>query len=283
MIELNKWCKKYEHFSLEVSMKVPRGYITGIVGKNGAGKTTTFKGILGLITPEQGEARVLGKFPARLTPGDRQQIGVALAESGFSGYLSIEDIAAVMNQMYDCFSKKDFLNQCRRFELPTDQRIQKFSTGMRAKLKVLTAISHNAKLLILDEPTAGLDVMARNELLDILREYMAGEEERAILISSHISTDLESLCDDIYLIDQGRILLHEETDVLLGNYGILRVDPAQFQRLDRRYLLRIRREDYGYVCLTRELAFYRENYPGLILEKGKLDDVMMLMIGGEKL
>ncbi len=282
MIELKELCKKYEHFSLEVSMEVRKGCITGLVGKNGAGKTTTFKAILGLIVPDAGEVRVLGTDPAELTPKDRQKIGVALAESGFSSYLSIKDIAAVMKQMYDDFSEGDFLEQCRRFELPTDQRIQKFSTGMKAKLKVLTAISHNARLLILDEPTAGLDVMARNELLDMLREYMA-MEERAILISSHISTDLESLCDDIYLMDQGKLLLHEDTDVLLGSYGILRVNPEQFGRLDHRYLLRRRQEPYGYACLTKEQQFYRENYPGLVLEKGKLDDVMMLMIGGEKL
>lgn len=281
MIDLNHFCKNYEHFKLDVSMKVEKGCITGLVGKNGAGKSTTFKAILGLVLADSGQAQVLGKEPGALTLKDRQQIGVAMAESGFSSYLSVRDIAAILKPMYHAFSQEAFLKQCQRFELPTDQRIGKFSTGMKAKLKVLVASCHQARLLVLDEPTAGLDVMARNELLDMLREYMAGDEERSILISSHISSDLEQLCDDIYLIDQGRILLHEETDVLLGSYGILKVDREQFARLDQRYLIRCRKEAFGYTCLTKEQQFYRDNYPKVVLEKGNLDDVMMLMIGGE--
>lgn len=281
MIELNHLCKRYEHFSLDISMKVVGGCITGFVGKNGAGKSTTFKAILGLIAADGGQARVLGKDPSELTPSDRQQIGVAMAESGFSTYLSIQDIAAILKQMYHAFSQGEFLKQCQRFELPLDQRIGKFSTGMKAKLKVLVAISHQARLLILDEPTSGLDVMARNEILDMLREYMDQDVERGILISSHISSDLERLCDDIYLIDQGRILLHEDTDVLLGSYGVLKVDNAQYGRLDPRYLIRCRKEGFGYTCLTGQQQYYRDNYPDIVLEKGNLDDVMMLMAGGE--
>ncbi|MCI9149809.1 MAG: ABC transporter ATP-binding protein [Lachnospiraceae bacterium] len=278
MIELNHVCKRYEHFSLDVSMRVKPGCITGFVGKNGAGKSTTFKLILGLTAAEGGQACVLGRSPAELTPRERQQIGVAMAESGFSTYLSIRDIAAILKQMYAAFSEGEFLEQCRRFELPTDQRIGKFSTGMKAKLKVLTAASHQAKLLVLDEPTSGLDVMARNELLDMLRDYMEQDAERSILISSHISSDLERLCDDIYLIHQGRILLHEDTDVLLGSYGILKADAAQYARLDPRYLIRSRREGFGYTCLTDQQQYYRDNYPDVVLEKGNLDDVILMMV-----
>ena len=151
---------------------------------------------------------------------------------------------------------------------------------MKAKLKLITAISHKAKLLILDEPTAGLDVMARNEMLDMLRDYMEEDEERSIIISSHISTDLETLCDDIYMINEGNIILHEETDNLLSDYAILKVDEAQLKILDPQYLIRIKKESYGYACLTDQKQFYLENYPKIVIEKGTIDQIITMMIQG---
>ena len=152
---------------------------------------------------------------------------------------------------------------------------------MKRKLQVLAAISHDAKLLILDEPTAGLDVIARDELLNLLREYME-QDERAILISSHISSDLEGLCDDVYMIDDGKIVMHAETDILLSDYGLLKVTDDQYQKLEKEYIIRHRKEEYGYSCLTDQKQFYMENYPGLAIEKGSIDEVMTMMIRGEK-
>ena len=282
MIELEKVKKEYKDFCLDVSLEVRPGCVTGLIGKNGAGKSTTFKAILGLIHLDSGVARVLGKTSDELTASDRAKIGVTLAESGFSSYFCVKDIVAVLKRLYESFDEKAFLEQCRKFELPVDKRLSEFSTGMKAKLKVLVAISHGASLLILDEPTSGLDVMARNELLDILRDYMSEDENRSILISSHISSDLEGLCDDLYLIDQGKIILHEDTDVLLSNYGVLKVDAAKFEKLDRRYLLCWKKEAFGYQCLTKEKQYYMENYPDIVIEKGNIDDAMVLMIGGTR-
>lgn len=282
MIELEKVKKEYKDFCLDVSLEVRSGCVTGLIGKNGAGKSTTFKAILGLIHLDSGVAKVLGKTSDELTASDRAKIGVTLAESGFSSYFCVKDIVAVLKRLYESFDEKAFLEQCRKFELPVDKRLSEFSTGMKAKLKVLVAISHGASLLILDEPTSGLDVMARNELLDILRDYMSEDENRSILISSHISSDLEGLCDDLYLIDQGKIILHEDTDVLLSNYGVLKVDAAQFEKLDRRYLLCWKKEAFGYQCLTKEKQYYMENYPDIVIEKGNIDDAMVLMIGGTR-
>lgn len=282
MIELEKVKKEYKDFCLDVSLEVRPGCVTGLIGKNGAGKSTTFKAILGLIHLDSGVAKVLGKTSDELTASDRAKIGVTLAESGFSSYFCVKDIVAVLKRLYESFDEKAFLEQCRKFELPVDKRLSEFSTGMKAKLKVLVAISHGASLLILDEPTSGLDVMARNELLDILRDYMSEDENRSILISSHISSDLEGLCDDLYLIDQGKIILHEDTDVLLSNYGVLKVDAAQFEKLDRRYLLCWKKEAFGYQCLTKEKQYYMENYPDIVIEKGNIDDAMVLMIGGTR-
>ena len=154
---------------------------------------------------------------------------------------------------------------------------------MKAKLKVITAVTHGAEILILDEPTSGLDVMARRDVLDILREYMEEDDTRSILISSHISTDLENLCDDIYMIHEGKIILHEDTDVLLEEYGLIKADEDQFTRLDKSYILKVRRESYGYACLTDQKQFYRENYPDVVVENSMLDEVIAMMIGGEKI
>lgn len=132
----------------------------------------------------------------------------------------------------------------------------------------------------IDEPTAGLDVMARNEMLDMLRDYMEEDEERSILVSSHISTDLETLCDNIYMINEGNIILHEETDRLLSNYAILKVDEEQSKTLDSQYIIKMKKESYGYACLTDQKQFYLENYPKIVVEKGTIDQIITLMIQG---
>ncbi|MGG5371685.1 hypothetical protein IGI67_003354 [Enterococcus sp. AZ196] len=154
---------------------------------------------------------------------------------------------------------------------------------MKAKFKVLVAISHHAKLLILDETTAGLDVIARDEVLDLLREFMEQDDKHSILISSHISSDLETLCDDLYMIHQGRIILHEETDILLSEYALLKVDKTQYEKIDKQYLLRVKEEPYGYSCLSYQKQFYIENYPQITIEKGTIDEVITMMIRGEQL
>lgn len=175
------------------------------------------------------------------------------------------------------------MKQVQKFQLPLTKKIKEFSTGMKAKLKVLVAISHNAKVLILDEPTSGLDVIARDDILEMLREFMEKDEERAILISSHISSDLETLCDDLYMIHEGSVILHEDTDVLLSDYALLKVNDEQFYKLDKQYLLRIKKETYGYSCLTNQKQYYMENYPDIAFDKGTIDEVIMMMIRGEKL
>ena len=151
---------------------------------------------------------------------------------------------------------------------------------MKRRLQVVAALSHNAELLIMDEPTAGMDVIARDELLAMLREYMK-TEGRSVLISSHISGDLEGICDDIYMIDGGKVIFHEETDVLLDQYGILKVTKEQYETLDKSFILRQREEEFGVSCLTKEKQFYLENYPDVVVEKGSVDGVMTMMIRGE--
>ena len=204
MIRLDNIVKEYDNFRLECSMEVLAGQVTGLIGRNGAGKSTAFKAMLGLIAIDGGSVTIFGKEIGNLTAQDREMMGVVLADSGFSGYLSIHDLLPVLDAMYKDFSRKKFVADCERLQLPLKKKIKDFSTGMRRKLQILAALSHNAKLLILDEPTAGLDVVARDELLSLLREYME-TEERSIVISSHISSDLEGICDDVYMIDNPRV------------------------------------------------------------------------------
>lgn len=287
MVQLNKVTKAYGSFQLDCSMEVQPGMATGFVGANGAGKTTTFQILLGLVPPETGEIRIFGKPYTELTAKDRERIGVSLADSGFSQFLTVRDVTAILRNLYTRFDEARFLEKCQRYELPANKKIKDFSTGMQAKLKLLIAMSHDADLLILDEPTLGLDVMSREAMLEELQEYLdsegTGGAPRSVLISSHISSDLEKFCDDIYMIDRGKIVLHEETDVLLDSYGILKVDERQYQALDRRYLLAGMREAYGYRLLTNERRYYQENYPDLVMEKGSIDDILILTARGEKL
>ncbi len=283
MLKIEHLRKNYKNFSLDCSLEIMPGRITGLIGQNGAGKSTTFKAALGLISADSGTVTILGKNIQDFHAKDKQDLGVALSGSCFSGYLTIHDIIPILKNLYKNFDKHFFEEQIQRFQLPCKKKIKEFSTGMKAKLKVLIAISHNAKLLILDEPTAGLDVIARDELLELLREFMEKNAERSILISSHISSDLETLCDDLYMIHEGKIILHEDTDVLLSDYALLKVTPTQYDSLDKQYLLRSKKESYGYRCLTNQKQYYRDNYPQITIEKGSIDEVITMMIRGVEL
>lgn len=282
ILDMKHVIKQYGDFRLDCSLSISAGSITGLIGQNGAGKSTAFKSILDLVHIDDGSITIFDKPHTTLTTQDRQAVSMVLSDSGFSGYLSIEKIIPVMAAMYPQFQKEDFKKQCGHFDLPLKKPLRDFSTGMKAKLKVLIALSHDARLLILDEPTAGLDVVARDEILELLREYMQ-KDNRAILISSHISSDLEGLCDDIYFIHNGNIILHEDTDILLSDYATLKVDEAQFMHLNQKYILSILKESYGYRCLTNEKQFYLDNYPELIVEKGNIDDIIMLKVKGDSL
>lgn len=280
LVELEHAKKSYKDFHLECSLKLKKGMISGLIGQNGAGKSTTFKMILGLTPTDSGRVRVLGQD---LKPGetaDKRKIGAVLSDSGFGGHITISQAASILDAAYENLDRQAFLSACENCGLPFDKKIKEFSTGMKAKLKVLIAISHEAPLLVLDEPTAGLDVIARDEILDLLRDYME-EEGRGILISSHISSDLESICDDIYMIHDGRILFHEDTDVILSDYGILKVEDEMYESLEKEFILCVKEESYGYCCLTSKRQFYEENYPAVIAEKCGIDEIETMLIRGE--
>ena len=252
--------KHYEDFELDLTLEVSEGYVTGLIGANGAGKSTAFKAALGLIRPDAGVVKMLGKNVEDFTVQDKERIGVVLADSGFSGYLRVKDILPMLESMYHKFQKEDFLEMCKKYQLPLDKKIKEFSTGMKRKLQIAAAVSHGADVLLLDEPTAGMDALSRRQMWNLLRKF----------------------CDDIYMIDEGKILLHEETDKLLDQYGLLKVKADQYEALDKAYILAHKKEEYGYSCLTNERQYYQENYPDITIEKGKIDDVIIMMKRGQQ-
>lgn len=281
MIKVHNLIKSYGDFRLNISLEIPDGAVTGIVGKNGSGKSTTIKAILGLIKQDEGYITIDGKEVSKLSGSDKMSIGVALSDSEFSPYLRVEDVICILKKMYPTFDEVFFRNNCIAQGLAFERKLKELSTGMRAKLRVLIAISHEAKLLIMDEPTAGLDIEARNDILDLFRQYLLENETRSILLTSHISSDLESLCDDIYLIHNGKIVLHEDTDTILSNYAILKVDGDTYENLDKSHILSTKKERFGYSCFTNEKFFYAENYPGIVIENGNIDDLILMMTGGK--
>ena len=281
LIELKNVCKNYKDFSLNCSMEIKRGMVTGLIGRNGAGKTTVFKALLGLIKTDSGSIFYKGEERNSLGATEREHIGVVLAESFISAYLNAKDVCDVLAKAYSTFDRQKFETYCRRFDIPMKKRIKEFSTGMKAKLKLISALCHETELLVLDEPTAGLDVVARDELIALLREYML-DENHSIIVSSHISSDLEGFCDDIYMIDNGQVILHEDTDTLLGEYGIIKVSAEDYRTMNKDHILYVKQESFGYRLLTDCRSFYMDNYPTLVIEKSGIDDIILIIISGQK-
>jgi len=279
MIAFEHFVKEYGDFRLEISMDIPDNKVVGIIGKNGSGKSTTIKAILGLVKPTAGSVKVFGREARALTPRDKEQLGVALSDSMFAEALSLEDAIAILRAMYREFDEAFFRAMCAKFALPLKKQLKEFSTGMKAKARVLAAISHRARLLILDEPTAGLDVEARQEIIGFLKDYV-GANDCTILITSHISTDLEGLCDEFYLFSRGRIVLHETDENIARDYGTVQIPFELFDSIDRDRIAGFRKETFGYACITNDKRYFEENHPELKVKSADIDDFILLLGGG---
>ena len=283
MIKLNHVQKKYPDFSMDCSLTVYPGMITGLIGANGEGKSTIFKLILGLIGKEAGEMEVLGKKRECSNEGKQpekeilQQTGVVLAETGFGSRFTIHDIIPFLEDLYPEFEKDKFLQYCEKYKLPMNKKIKEFSTGMKRKLQIFAAITHKAKLLLLDEPTSGLDVVAREQMLTLLREYME-TEGRAILISSHIVTDLEKICDYVVFLHKGRVQMAGEKDELLERYALLNMTHEDYAAMEKHGVARMLEGHGGVRVLMERQAAPR----GAQTERLGLEDMMLLLEKGEK-
>ena len=203
MLKLEQVKKQYKNFTLDCSLEVRPGCITGLIGQNGAGKSTTFKAALGLIHTDGGNIEMLGKPERELKESDRQQLGVVLSDAGFSEYLQVKDVIAVMKSMYPNFEKDCFISRCEQFQIPLDKKIKEFSTGMKAKLKVLLALSHDAKFLIMDEPTRGIDVGAKYEIYQIMIDLV--KQGKSIIMISSEMPELIGMSNRIIVMCNGHI------------------------------------------------------------------------------
>ena len=280
-IEVNNLSKKYDGFELKnINFAVPKGSIVGFVGENGAGKTTTIKSILN-ITNANGNIKILGKDIKQHEKEIKQNIGVVLDDSFLSDYLTAKQINSIMKDIYKEWNESKYINYLKQFNLPTNKLLKDYSSGMKMKLKVATALSHHPKLLILDEPTSGLDPVARNEILDIFQDFIQNEEN-SILVSSHITSDLEHIADYITFINDGEIILSKTRDELLEQYGIVKCTKEEFEKIDKNDYLKFKKNRYEYEVLVEDKIKFRKKYDFDIIDKPTLEDIMLIYIKGDK-
>lgn len=281
-IEIKNVTKKYDGFLLDkISFDVPAGSIVGLIGENGAGKTTTIKSILNIIKSE-GTVKIFNKDINQNEKEIKQNIGVVLDDSFLSTYLTPKYINSVMKEFYKNWDEEKYNKLLKQFGLPSDKLIKDFSSGMKMKLKIATAISHNPKLLILDEPTSGLDPVVRNEMLDIFRKYIEEDETRSILLSSHITTDLEHISDYIIFIDRGKTILNVPTNELLENYGIIKCSKEEFAKISEDDYISYRKSKYQYEVLTSDKNKIKKKYNISSIDKPSIEDIMLFYIRGER-
>ena len=246
------------------------------------GKTTTLKSILNLITPDKGEIKIFGLDIKQNEKKIKEDIGVVLDDSFFSEYLNPTDINKIMKNIYKKWDEKLYFKYIEDFKLPKNKMSKEFSSGMKMKLKIAVALSHNPKLLILDEPTSGLDPVARSEILDIFQEFIQNGEN-SILVSSHITSDLEHIADYITFINDGEIVLSKTRDELLDKYGIVKCSKEEFKKIDKKDYLKFKVNRYEYDVLVEDRAEFNRKYDFKIIGKPTLDDIMLIYIKGEKI
>ena len=270
-------CKHYEDFSLEnLDLTVPTGTIVGFVGENGAGKTTTLKAIFGAICTDGGSIEVLGcTDPDRL---DKSQIGVVMEDSFFYETLTPRQVNSIMKSLQPGWDSAEFARLLHDYQLPEKKLIKDMSKGMRMKFRLATALAHKPKLLILDEATSGLDPVVRGEVLDYLRDYIQ-DESHSVLMSSHITSDLEKVADSIAYLHKGRLLFQMDRDELLEKYGVLRCSPEQLEVLDNR--LKVATRETGFTCetLVNDAAAARRALPDALIDRASIEDIMQFYTG----
>ena len=280
-VEVKNVTKKYERFTLsDVSFSVPQGCIMGLIGENGAGKSTIFKAMLNLIKRD-GEVLFWGKPLNDKDTDLKSRIGVAFDAICFSEVLTVKQVGNIGKYTYKNWDSARFQELVTRFELPEKAEIKTLSKGMKMKLNLAFAMSHNAQLLILDEPTAGLDPIARDELLDLFLEFVQ-DEEHSILISSHITTDLEKIADYITFINKGKLAFSKEKDALLYQYGIVRCGEKDLAAVKNASCIAWKKNECNYDVLVEDREAIKRTFPHLIIDNASIDEIMLLTVKGER-
>ena len=277
-IEIKGLVKEYKTFTLgPIDLAVPGGSILGLIGENGAGKTTLIKSMLGIAKPDGGSVTLLGTDPDRA----REDIGVVMDDCFFSEYLRVKDVNSVLSRVYKGWDKGLFAGCLDKFGLAGTKNIKELSRGMRMKLSLAAALAHRPRLLLLDEATAGLDPVVRDEILDEFLAFVS-DDDHAILISSHITSDLEKVADYIAYLHEGRLLMCDEKDMLLEKYGRLVCTKADLEQVDRGYIVSTRKSQYSTEALIRHRDAFKRLYPRLAVEPVTLDELMVFVVKGEK-
>ena len=281
-IEIRGLCKSYGDFALEnINLTLPGGSILGLIGENGAGKTTTIKCILNMIRRDAGEITLLGRDNIREECRAKADVGVVLDECFFHDTLRPWDVARILAPVYQSWDNQLFGHYLEKFRLPEKKRIKEFSRGMKMKLSLSAALAHRPRLLILDEATAGLDPVVRDEILDEFLGFIS-DEDHSILVSSHIISDLEKVADYIAYIHQGQVVLSDSKDAILDSYGRVGCTARELEAVDPEDLLRVRRGTFGCEALVADRAEFMRKYPGLEAERTTLEDIMLFIGKGEK-
>ena len=282
-IEISGLCKSYGDFALEdVNLTLPGGSILGLIGENGAGKTTTIKCILNLVRRDAGTITLMGYDNLTQERQAKAEVGVVLDECFFHDTLRPRDIHTILSRVYSDWDRALYQSYLSKFQLPEGKFIKEFSRGMKMKLSLAAALAHHPKLLILDEATAGLDPVVRDEILDEFLGFIQ-DEDHSILISSHITSDLEKVADYITYLHQGQVVLSEAKDVLQDQYGRVGCTAQQLSAVDPADLVRVRKGSYGCEALVSDRAAFHKKYPQLMVEPISLEDIMLLIGKGEPL
>lgn len=272
-------CKAYPRFHLEdVTLHVPRGTVVGLIGENGAGKSTLISAALGLVKKDAGTVSVLGK--ETLDAETLGQVGVVFDGNNFPDVLSPAKLGRVLKRIYPSWDEPRYAALLERLGVPQDQKLSEMSKGTRTKLSIVTALSHGSRLLVLDEPTSGLDPVVRDDILDLLWEFVQ-DEQNAVLISSHITSDLEKVADYIVFIHQGKVVFSKPKDELKYQYGIIRCGAAQFEALNKEEIIACRKRDYEWEVLIADRTAAQKKYPKAVVDPASIDDIMLLHVKGE--
>ena len=276
--------KKYEksNFAIkDISFSIPEGSIVGFIGENGAGKSTTMNCILNVIRRDSGTIEIFGREMTDEDIDIRENIGVVYDSNNFPEYLTAKQLSDILGRIYSKWDDFCFEQFLRRFGLPESQKIKTYSRGMSMKLAIAVALSHDSKLLILDEATSGLDPIMRDEILDVLLEFVK-QENHSILLSSHITSDLEKIADYIVFIHNGEIILNKTKDELIYEYGVIRCSENDFHNILSEDILSSMKKDYQIDVLIKNRKLIEKKYKNLIVDSVSLDEIMLLLAKGER-
>lgn len=280
-IQIKNLSKEYKDFSLKnITLNIPEGTVMGLVGANGAGKSTLLQSLLGVITSDYDEVKILGKDMRREERKIKEEIAVIFDASHYSLQYTPKFIGKFLSKIYQNWDMEKYNEYLTRFQLPADKKLKKFSKGMKMKLEFAIAFSHDPKVLILDEATSGLDPIFRDEILELIREFTV-EENHTVLLSSHITSDLDKIADYIAFIHEGELQFVKTYDEIQDNYGILHCGQDFFDTLRDEDIVSFKKEAYEYKVLVKNKSEIRNVFPELEMEKASIEDIMLFYVKGE--